>query len=169
MAGIIYDLKDVLEEQKECYEGLCALANYKTEAVINKDVEFLTEVIEREEEFVGRLRVLDSQRESLMNDIALVTGLDYATLTLTKIIEKVGAELEVSKALVECREAILKLMDELKSQNEINKQILEQSLEFVEFTLNAIKSTQYTETSINYVKPGMSQELQSISTFDKRQ
>ena len=36
MAGIIYDLAEVLEAQKECYEGLVVLAQYKTDAVTQK-------------------------------------------------------------------------------------------------------------------------------------
>ena len=38
MAGIIYDLVDVLAEQKACYEGLITLATYKTEAVVEKNL-----------------------------------------------------------------------------------------------------------------------------------
>lgn len=169
MAGIIYELKDVLEEQKECYEGLCTLATYKTEAVIEKNIEFLTEIVEREEEFVGRIRVLDAKRESLMNDVAVVTGLKIGELTLTQIIDKVGKDLEVSQDLMICREVILNLLKKLKEQNEVNRQILGQSLEFVDFTLNAIKSTQYTQASISYVKPGVDQKLESVSMFDQRQ
>lgn len=169
MAGIIYELKDLLAEQLECYEGLCTLATYKTQAVANKEMRFLTDIIEREEEFVGRIQLLDTHRESLMKDMAIVMGLESRAITLTQIIDKVGKEQEVSQELMTCRTQILEAMAKLKEQNKLNKQVIEHSLEFVEFTLNAIKSTQYTQTSINYVKPGTDQQLESLSTFDQKQ
>ncbi|MBE6024481.1 MAG: flagellar protein FlgN, partial [Cellulosilyticum sp.] len=70
MAGIIYDLIDVLEEEKECYEGLNTLASYTEHAVVNKNIEFLQEVVKTEEEFTGRISNLEKKRESLMQDIA---------------------------------------------------------------------------------------------------
>ena len=69
MAGIIYELIDVLEEQKECYEGLNTLATYTENAVINKNIEFLQEVVKTEEQFIGRINNLEKKRESLMQDI----------------------------------------------------------------------------------------------------
>ena len=61
MAGIIYELIDVLEEQKECYEGLNTLATYTENAVINKNIEFLQEVVKTEEQFIGRINNLEKK------------------------------------------------------------------------------------------------------------
>lgn len=168
MAGIVYDLVNVLAEQKECYEGLHALAIYKTDAVINKDIELLGQIVQREEDFVGRLGSLDAQRESVLKDIALVTGLRYETLTLTQLVEKMGRELEVSERLVELREELLELVKQVKAQNDLNKELIEQSLEFVQFTVNAIKSTQLTEVQVNYGRPGDMQEERAVSFFDQK-
>ncbi|MGL4799617.1 MAG: flagellar protein FlgN [Cellulosilyticaceae bacterium] len=169
MAGIIYDLIDVLAEQKECYEGLVTLATYKTEAVTNKNIDLLTQVVEREEAFIGRVQLLDGRRETLLKDIALVTGMQYETITITALIEKMGKDLEVSARLTEIREGLLQQMALLKKQNDLNKQILEHSMEYVEFTVNAIKTTRLTETRANYIKPGEESVERTRSFFDQKQ
>lgn len=169
MAGIIYELVDVLQEQKECYEGLVTLATYKTEAVVQKNIEVLGQVIEREEAFIGRVQHLDKKRESLLKDISLVSGLPYESLTLTLLIKKMGMDLPVSKTLYALREELIQEMEKLKKQNEINRTIIEQSMEFVVFAINAIKTTQLMDIQTNYQKPGATYEERSRSFYDQVQ
>ncbi|ONI37847.1 hypothetical protein AN639_08745 [Candidatus Epulonipiscium fishelsonii] len=172
MAGIIYDLVDILEQQKECYEGLYTLATYKTQAIVNKEINFLQDVVNREEEFLGRMAILDKKREETFNDIALVTGLNPKTITITIIIQKMGENLDVSKTLVKLREDLLGVIKKVKRENDQNKLLLEQSIEFVNFSLNAIKSTKFTPMEHNYTKASLqqslSQSLDTISMFDSK-
>lgn len=169
MAGIIYDLVEVLEQQKECYEGLHTLASYKTESISNKELDLLKQIVQREEEFIGRVNLLDKKRESVIKDIALVTGLEYKTITVTQIINKLGEKVEATKQLRELREAILELIEKLKRQNMLNEALLKQSLEIVDFTVNALRSTRIAGPSANYARPGNNYTAESRSFFDTKQ
>lgn len=169
MAGIIYDLEDVLEEQRLCYEGLCTLATYKTEAVMHKDMALLAQIVDKEEAFIGRMNYLEKKRESILKDMALVTGLDYQGLTVTDLIRKMGETSEISKALLKTREAILELIEKLKVQNRLNTQLIEESLEYVSFTVNAIQTTQLSHIPAGYGKPGQVQVMDTRSFFDSKQ
>lgn len=169
MAGIIYDLVNILKEQKECYEGLVTLATYKTEGVANKTLELITQVVEKEEEFIGRLNILEKRRETTLKDIALVTGMDYSQMTVTKIIDKMGMELEVSKELIEVKKDILDAIKRLEEQNKLNKLLIDQSLEFVNFSVNALQSAQTGVSNANYGRPGQDMSLETQSFFDKKQ
>lgn len=169
MAGIIDNLVDVLEQEKECYEGLLTLSNYKTEAVTNKELQLISEIVEREEAFIGRVNLLEKRRESLLKDIALVTGMDYKSITVTKLVTKLGEQVDVTKRMIDLRETILKIIDQLKIQNEINVKLLEQSLEIVNFTVNALQSTQVITPNVNYGRPGEEQTLETRSFFDTKQ
>lgn len=170
MAGIIYELIEVLDEQKECYEGLSTLANYKQTAVVNKNLEFIEEIVTTEEQFIGRLRVLDRKREVLMKDISIVTGMNYKDITVTAIINKIGEENEAAKKLIVLRDGIKEELDRLKRQSELNKELISHSLELVDFMINAIGSTKGYAHVGNYNKPGEEIELQrQQSLFDKKQ
>ena len=170
MAGIIYELIEVLEEQKECYEGLLMLAQYKQDAVVNKNLELLQEIIATEEQFVGRANLLDKKRETLLKDISIVTGMSYNKLNVTSIVEKVGKENETSQRLLKIKGELGVIIEKLKKQNEFNTLLIDQSLEFVDFTINAIRSTKGYAHVGSYNKPGEDQNLErQPSFFDKKQ
>lgn len=170
MAGIIYELIDVLDEERECYEGLNTLASYTENAVINKNIEFLQEVVNTEEQFIGRITSLEKKRESLMQDIAIVTGMKYDNITVTSIIEKVGPDTEVGQKLIKLRDETRVELEKLKSQSKLNKQLLTDSLELVDFMVNAISATQGYSHVGNYNRPGEDMAMQrQHSIFDKKQ
>ncbi|OOB80168.1 MAG: hypothetical protein BEN19_06315 [Epulopiscium sp. Nuni2H_MBin003] len=166
MAGIAYDLLNVLSEQKECYEGLYTLATYKAQAVVEKDIDFLKEIVKREEEFVGRTSILNRKRIEVFRDIAIVTGLSEKNLTVSSIVDKMGVELEISQKLMKVREEILEVLDRVKQENENNKILLAHSMEFVDYTLNAIQTTRLAGIEVGYSKPGYQAETDSRRVFD---
>lgn len=170
MAGIIYELIDVLDAEKECYEGLCTLGQYKQTAVVNKNIEFLQEVVLKEEEFIGRVGVLEKRRDSLMKDIAIVLGISGERITITSIIEKMGASTEFGKQLTQLRDTIKEQLQDIRKQSELNKQLLTDSLEMVNFMINAVESSRGYAHIENYNKPGETQEVYSNqSMFDQKQ
>lgn len=169
MAGIIYDLEEILQEQKLCYEGLYTLATYKTEAVTNKNLELLQQIVDKEEEFIGRMNYLEKRREAMLKDIALVTRLPYKEMTVTDLVRKMGEDKPISQNLLKVRKEILDLIEQLKVQNEMNKQLIEQSLEYVNFTVNAIQTTQLSQAPVGYSKLGQEQMIDTRSFFDSKQ
>lgn len=138
MAGIIYELIDVLKQEKECYDGLETLAEYTEKAILEKNISFLQEVTQTEEAFIGRVHILGKKRNEMMKDIALVIGKSQQNLTITQIIEKVGEETEVGQTLITLRNSIKMKLDKIQKQSELNKKLLADSLEFVNFTVNAL-------------------------------
>lgn len=171
MAGIVYDLIDVLDEQRECYEGLITLADYKKDAIVSKNLDILQQVVNREEQFVGRLHTLENKRELLMKDISIVTGINYKEITVTTIINKIGEQNEASIQLAKLKKQILDLVGPLKRKSELNKELISQSLELVEFMINAIGSTKGYCHVGNYSKGSgmeMNYERQQ-SVFDHKQ
>ena len=170
MAGIVYELIDVLDAQIECYEGLNQLAKYKEQAIIEKNLGLLEEVTNTEEQFVGRLSILDKKREVLMKDISIVTGMNYKETTITTIANKLSAQDEVSGKLIEARDKIKDELNTLKRQSDLNTELINQSLEFVDFMINAIGGTKGYSHVGNYGKPGEEDQLQrQQSIFDQKQ
>lgn len=170
MAGIVYELIEVLEQEKECYEGISTLAGYTETAVVNKNIEFLQEVVKTEETFIGRLSLLEKKRDRLMKDIAIVTGMNFQNITVATIIEKIGKDTEVGQQLGVLREDMRTQLDEIKIKSELNKQLLTDSLELVDFTVNAIGSTRSFSPVGNYSRPGEDGTTQTQqSLFDRKQ
>lgn len=168
MAGLIHDLIEVLNQQKECYEGLLTLARYKTDSIVNREMELLEEVLKREQEFMGRSARLEKNRETILKDISSVLNTNLKDLTISKLITMLEKTPDEQEKLRQVREDLLGIVEELKNHNRTNEGLLQQSMEFINFTLNALQSMN-TYSPGNYQDKGNESEHESVSFFDTKQ
>lgn len=168
MAGLIHDLIEVLVDQKECYAGLLTLAKYKTDSIVNREMETLQEVLKREQEFVGRSARLEKSREEILKDISNVLNVNLQELTISSLVLKLNKTPEEQVKLRKLRNELLNIIEEIKRQNETNEGLLNQSLEFIDFTLHAIQSMN-SQPSSGYEDKGDDVGQESISFFDAKQ
>lgn len=168
MAGLIHNLIQTLDEQKECYAGLLTLAQYKTDSIVNREMELLEEVLKREQEFIGRSGRLEKQREEILKDIANVLNINFKELTISKLILKLDKTPEEQEKLKELRRDMLAIIEEIKQHNQTNEGLLNQSLEFIDFTLHALQSMNTRPTS-GYEDKGQDLKPANTSFFDAKQ
>lgn len=168
MAGLIHNLIRTLDEQKECYAGLLTLAQYKTDSIVNREMELLEEVLKREQEFIGRSGRLEKQREEILKDIANVLNINFQELTISKLILKLEKTPQEQEKLKELRADMLAIIEEIKEQNQTNEALLNQSLEFIDFTLHALQSMK-TQPSPGYEDKGHDVKQANTSFFDAKQ
>ena len=168
MAGLIHDLITVLEQQKECYEGLLILAQYKTNSIVEREMELLEQVLKREQEFVGRAARLEKNREIVLKDISTVLNTNFSDLTVSKLITKLDKTPDEQQKLKQIREELLQIVEEIKVHNTTNEGLLQQSLGFIDFTMNALQSMN-THVSPGYGEKGDDSKQQDISFFDTKQ
>ncbi|HHX62624.1 MAG TPA: flagellar protein FlgN [Epulopiscium sp.] len=168
MAGLIHDLITILDQQKECYEGLLTLARYKTDSIVNREMELLEEVLKREQEFIGRSARLEKNREMILKDISSVLNTNLKELTISRLITMLDKTPDEQGELRQVREDLLRIVEELKNHNKTNEGLLQQSMEFINFTLNALQSRN-TYSPGSYQNKGDESEQESVSFFDTKQ
>ncbi len=168
MAGLIHDLIAILGEQKECYTGLLTLAQYKTDSIVNREMEFLEEVLKREQEFIGRSSRLEKNREDILKDISNVLNLNLKELTISNLILKLDKTPDEQEKLRQLRKELLDIVEEIKQHNTTNEGLLNQSLEFIDFTLHAIQSMNSYPSS-GYQNKGDDIKQPNKSFFDAKQ
>lgn len=168
MAGLIHDLIEVLDDQKECYAGLLTLAKYKTDSIVNREMAFLEDVLKREQEFIGRSARLEKNREQILQDISNVLNINYRELTISSLVLKLDKTPKQQVKLKKLRDELLTIIEEIKRQNKTNEGLLNQSLEFIDFTLHAIQSMN-TQPAPGYEDQGHDRGQESKSFFDAKQ
>ena len=168
MAGLIHELIEILGEQKECYAGLLTLAQYKTDSIVNREMEFLEEVLGREQEFIGRSSRLEKNREVILKDISSVLNMNLKELTISSLIVKLDKTPDEQEKLRQLRQDLLEIVEAIKQHNMTNEGLLNQSLEFINFTLHAIQSMN-SQPSSGYQSKGDDVDQQSKSFFDTKQ
>lgn len=166
MAGMVENLQKTLNEQLQCYEALNTLAKQKQTCLMYKNVDELKIVVQREEEFIGRILVLDKQARGSIKDLALVLGVRNKNFKLEEVIERCDAEERA--VLTELRKQIVQKMDTLKRQNDVNTVMINQSLELINFSIAAMHSHKGVQP-IGYEHLGEMQIQGTNTFFDKKQ
>lgn len=146
MAGLMHQFIGVLEEQLTLYKELIRLSEAKKEHVIQNSIEGLSAITSEENITVGKLQKLDKNRISIFRDIANVLNQDINSLTLTKLADVIKGQPEYP-VLIEIIEETKKVFTQLKTVNDQNRVLIENSLEYIDFTMNIIRSSLMKEPS----------------------
>ncbi|WP_341875778.1 flagellar protein FlgN [Defluviitalea saccharophila] len=168
MAGLIYDLIKVLEEETLCYRNLLEMSKEKTDILVAGDTAALQELTKKEQAVVSKTARLEKNREQVIEDIALVLNEDKKSLTISKLLERLKNSGEESQRLKKVQLEMQNVLDDLKRSNEQNRLLLNQSMEMIDFTINAIQSKR-TFTTNDYSQGGQMHSANSRSFFDARQ
>lgn len=140
MAGLINDLMDVLNDMAESLNSLVELSEQKKDVIIKNDIDTLKKITSHENVLTGRCQKLERRRAAISKDIALVLGEKETSLTLSRLAEIIKDQDEYapfSGASQKLRGALAKL----KELNAANRELIENSLEYIDFSVNVIRST----------------------------
>lgn len=150
MASLIRDLITVLEEEEEVYEYLLPITREKKQVIIKNDLQSLQDITAQEQKAVEIITVLERRREEVIVNIGTVLGMDSNTLKISDIIPVLEKQPKEQKELKEIHGKLKSTVSELKRLNDINRVLMEQSLEMIAFDLNVIQSMKSMPVTNNY-------------------
>lgn len=152
MASLIEALFSVLKEETDHYTTLLDMADNKKDVIIKGDVPSLQEITKREQELAGHILCLEKQRKQTLEDICLVLGKEPQNITINSLIESLQGEDKIK--LKELNEKLTGILIKLQEENESIKVLLRQSLEFIDFTVNAVQSMSQNISNNTYEAKG---------------
>ena len=132
------ELMETLKKELEILYTLKELTYEKTDIIINNEVEKLEEINNKEEELVNRMTTVEEQRLKLMDS----WGIDVNT-SISEIIEKIP---EGKEELTEIGEELIKSLVDIQEKNQINSELINDNLEWLDFNMNLILNTQASTT-----------------------
>lgn len=145
MAGLIIELIETVEQQNSLYEQLLELSAKKKTVIIDNSLEKLQKLLDEESSLIGKCQRLDKQREQLFDDIAFVLNLKREDVTLSKLSAAIKGQPE-EKRLTTAKDKAVSLLNKIKGINDVNRYLVEQSLEHIEFNVNLIRSAAGNES-----------------------
>ena len=152
MASLMENLISVLEEEAKAYEELLELSMKKTPIIIGGDLEGLQKITDEEQMVVARINHLDAKREEVTKDIANVLNKDVTKLKLVDIINLLAQRPIEQNQLAAAHDKLKEVVGQMARVNEQNKELIQRSLEMVEFDLNLIQSMKSAPQTANYNK-----------------
>jgi len=165
LPGLMENLMDVLTEQAVNYENLLGLSVEKKDVIVANDTKALQTITSLENTLLGMHQRLDRKRIDILKDIAIVLGRKEEDLTFTGLLELLQGKPDLPR-MEEIVERIRKAIPELKLTNDLNKQLIDNSLAYIEFTMNAIRGSLAGEPS---PYPNKDDHQDSAPLFDAKQ
>lgn len=168
MASLIEELIDTLDLENNEYTELLELSKQKTPIIINGEIEVLNNITAKEQEHTDKIAALENKRTQVVEDIATVLNMDVKTITVKKIIDLLNGQEKEQNALAEVHDKLKMTLNDMAVINDMNKQLIQESLELVDFDINFLNSlNQYPETA-NYNRNAYNASIYANSTFDAK-
>lgn len=168
MASLIEELITTLKEETVEYEALLELSTEKTGIIVRDDIQNLNEMVAKEQSHLDRIANLEKKRTEVMKDIAIVLNKDVNTLTVKGISELLEGQKKEQQELSQARDKLKKLLTGVEAVNEMNKGLIEEALEMINFNINYINGLSQLPETANYTRDAYNQNQMGLSTFDAK-
>ncbi len=150
MASLIEELINSLNAEKAIYEELIPVSEKKTRVLVQNDLEELKKITAQEQLLVDKAGMIGRRREETIKNIGIVLNKKPEELDLTTLIKLLAKQPGEKKALTTLHDSLRIIMKRLVEVNERNKDLIENSLEMIEFQMNFIQSTRMSPGNNNY-------------------
>ncbi|ACL70464.1 hypothetical protein Hore_17150 [Halothermothrix orenii H 168] len=145
---------NLFKKEYELYCQLQDMAERKQEAIVDNNVEKLTEIMHNEQELIDKISDMEEKRRELLAEIAHKQGFEGDKISFQQLFTLFPEEDKAE--LKELKEDFLEVLSDLQTTNESNRQLIEDSLKINNFTLQLIR--QAAGKNVTYKKPGKKDE-----------
>ena len=136
MNALLDNLLELLKEETEIFKSIFNILEEETAALMTSDLNQLNEVLKKKENEVLKIRLLEAQREKIVQNIAVQTGCSAKGLTLSKLAGMVSHS--YSEAIFKISEKLEQFSHSIRLLNQKNKKLVEQSLGLVRDSLSML-------------------------------
>ncbi|MEK5140709.1 flagellar protein FlgN [Paenibacillus sp. FSL M7-0134] len=159
-------LIDVLEQLREAHEQLITLGNQKKEALISNKVDQLILVMNQESKMSKLIDQLEEQRISSAYKFLQGRGIkSKLNLTISEL-SRLVFDLQDKQRLLSIQARLSETLNELKQLNELNRQLIEQALSYIDFSVETM--SYYEEFETTYHRPDEKNSTIRSGLFDTR-
>nr|WP_275901704.1 flagellar protein FlgN [Paenibacillus sp. SYP-B3998] len=122
----------------EAHEALLGLARDKTQVLVSNDINQLNMIVNRENKWIRIIAETDQQRLQLISAYLISRGYNPNPKITVSDLVKVIFKAEEKQALAQAQQKLLATIKELKASNNINQQLIEQSLSFINYSIDLV-------------------------------
>jgi len=172
MASLIDELIHTLEKENAAYQELQELSVQKTEIIIKGDIQALYDIVEKEQILMtDQVQPLEKKRQECTKDIATVINRKPEDLTLSRLAELMSGQPETQRRLSEIHDRLHDTMAQMTKVNEMNKVLLKEALELVQFDINLFNGMRQAPLTANYDRHAynVGERLRVPGAFDRSQ
>ena len=143
---IISSLIDVLKKEYEYHQKLCDSALSKKKAIIENEIEELTDIINEEKILLNDLDELENERNQVLNNLAQEYDFKENPPQYNLLKEKLPDKYK--QDLKNIRDKLLEVIEELQKINEQNKVLLQEAVKLNNFSFDLMAEVLEPQTNV---------------------
>lgn len=149
------------------YRALFTLADDKKDAIIKNEIETINMITMKESKAMKPVPELESSIRSLMTKLQRELGFrPKLKMTMSELVQLL-TDHEQKQELAQLQEELAQISEKLKRANHHNQELIQLSLEYVNFSLDVICGPQ--EEEVTYQRPAQSNTLQKrTGIYDRK-
>jgi len=130
---------DILNKEHGYYKDMLELSKSKKKIIIEGKVAELDKIVKLEQNMIFNIGQLERKREEETAKLSSALGIGSAQLSVSELAKLLQPDLK--KALEVIQDKLQNVFSELKSVNDINGQLIQQSLEYIDYSINLISGS----------------------------
>lgn len=158
-------LYDLLDNLIQLHRAMYTLAGQKKDVLVKGNIDELVAITRQEQQLIKGVTAAETARQTLVKELSVEKGFALQDGTLAELI-KLTTSAEEKARLTSYRDELTRIVTQLRNANELNQQLLKQSLEFVNLTLDLITDT--PEEDYIYGKPTHDIRQANRTFFNKK-
>lgn len=158
----IPNLIDALKKETEVYEQLLQIAREKKQVIIDNDVKKLESITKKEKTYVLALVRLEEIRDKIIKHLQDELNIEVVE-KLDDIINALDTKWS-TRAIIE-KKKLISLVSEMKKENQENQQLIEQSLDYINFNLSMLTEDSQVDNYTGAAQSDQSKK-QKTNLFD---
>lgn len=162
------ELIKAMDVLADLHGELLTVSSAKREVLVRNEVDQLNQIVSREGKLIRLIGEADQQRIKAMSDYLLRRGYHYdSRITVSNLIKLVFKS-EEKQQLLQAHQRLVAILAELKKVNELNNQLIQQSLSFIDYTLDLFTGASTEEATYTNPMKNRSNGSKGLGYFDAR-
>lgn len=163
----VNQLIKAIEQLTDFHQQLLSLSKNKTEAIKESDNEQLVKHLTKERQVIQKVERLEQARVKLVDQFFTKRDIQSDERTITELLQALPDK-EDQKVLEKSVAQLIQLIVALRENEQLNNELLQQSMQFVQLSLDMIQpQTQHIHYG-EQAKTKRSDSLQKRSVFDSK-
>lgn len=162
LQGLLDNFIPLLQKELEYYSAISAVADKKQTALIEGKLAEIEALTKTEQILLLQVGKVEEARQSLHEQLASHFSLSPEDLTISKLAELTNRD--YGTKILKLQEDFTAILNKVKKTNETNGNLIKQSLDYINFSLNIITGA---EASPTYPNKG-EKATNTAKLFDKK-
>ncbi|MDX1709116.1 MAG: flagellar protein FlgN [Desulfobacterales bacterium] len=142
MEHLLNKLIGLLTHATELYQALLGVVQNEKEAVVGLNLKQLNEACKAKDNLLLKLRILEEQRQQVMDRVADELGCSAQRLTLTRLSQQVAPS--YARRLLDRSTDLLALIQILQEVTQQNKSLMTHSMQLIQGSYNLLNNLMVT-------------------------